>query len=325
MKPALGFRSTKLNIGHICTVILPAYICFRYLMAVTSGIETRQSWVHTFPQMDTVNMTGSKEAENSRIKGTVTAIFNLGCLCSALSCILVGGILGRKRTFWLGLEFSLPQLTIGRLIAGFGFGGVTATGPNWQSETVQPMLRGFIAMLQSILLCTGLALAGWLEYGVAFTDGSVTWRLPLVFACFLCLGFLCWDPVWPDSVRPGWLIKKGRIDDARNVLAKLRDEPIDSPSIVHQIEQIEMTLQETGQGSTIRQPRLHRCCVTDGQQICGANAITFYQSIIFETYLGMNETLSLLMSAIFLHGKSFPFPSRRGPMPAGRISLRDDI
>ncbi|TPR05865.1 Methyltransferase domain family protein [Aspergillus niger] len=151
MKPALGFRSTKLNIGHICTVILPAYICFRYLMAVTSGIETQQSWVHTFPQMDTVNMTGSKEAENSRIKGTVTAIFNLGCLCSALSCILVGGILGRKRTFWLGL--------------------------------------------------------------------------------------------------PGWLIKKGRIDDARNVLAKLRDEPIDSPSIVHQIEQIEMTLQETGQGS----------------------------------------------------------------------------
>ncbi|GJP94029.1 MFS sugar transporter [Aspergillus niger] len=236
MKPALGFRSTKLNIGHICTVILPAYICFRYLMAVTSGIETRQSWVHTFPQMDTVNMTGSKEAENSRIKGTVTAIFNLGCLCSALSCILSS-------------EFSLPQLTIGRLIAGFGFGGVTATGPNWQSETVQPMLRGFIAMLQSILLCTGLALAGWLEYGVAFTDGSVTWRLPLVFACFLCLGFLCWDPVWPDSVRPGWLIKKGRIDDARNVLAKLRDEPIDSPSIVHQIEQIEMTLQETGQGS----------------------------------------------------------------------------
>ncbi|RDH24480.1 hypothetical protein M747DRAFT_358410 [Aspergillus niger ATCC 13496] len=229
MKPALGFRSTKLNIGHICTVILPAYICFRYLMAVTSGIETRQSWVHTFPQMDTVNMTGSKEAENSRIKGTVTAIFNLGCLCSALSCILVGGILGRKRTFWLGLYHRLRTiLTIGRLIAGFGFGGVTATGPNWQSETVQPMLRGFIAMLQSILLCTGLALAGWLEYGVAFTDGSVTWRLPLVFACFLCLGFLCWDPVWPDS---------------------LRDEPIDSPSIVHQIEQIEMTLQETGQGS----------------------------------------------------------------------------
>ncbi|RDH29975.1 hypothetical protein BDQ94DRAFT_173463 [Aspergillus welwitschiae] len=210
MKPASGFRGTKLNIGHICTVILPAYICFGYLMAETSGIETRQSWIHTFPQMDTVNMTGSKEAENSRIKGTVTAIFNLGCLCSALSCILVGGILGRKRTVWLGL--------------------------------------------------------------------------------------------------PGWLIKKGRIDDARNVLAKLRDEPIDSPSIVHQIEQNETTLQETGQGSfkdifrngpaRFANRAFIAVALQMGQQICGANAITFYQSTTFKTYLGKNGTLSLLMSAI---------------------------
>ncbi|KAI2996128.1 hypothetical protein CBS147346_9498 [Aspergillus niger] len=110
MKPALGLHGTELNIGHICTVILPAYICFGYLMAETSGIETRQSWVHTFPQMNkmnTVNTTGSKEAENSRIKGTVTAIFNLGCLFSALGCIVVGDILGRKRTFTLGLIITI--------------------------------------------------------------------------------------------------------------------------------------------------------------------------------------------------------------------------
>lgn len=56
-------------------------------------------------------------------------------------------------------------------------------------------------MFQSIFLCTGLALAGWLEYGLAFTEGSVTWRLPLAFPCFLCLVSLCWAPVWPDSVR----------------------------------------------------------------------------------------------------------------------------
>ncbi|GLB10716.1 hypothetical protein AtubIFM57258_007125 [Aspergillus tubingensis] len=317
MKPALGLRGTKLNIGHICTVILPAYICFGYLMAVTSGIETRQSWVHTFPQMDTVNTTGSREAENSRIKGTVTAIFNLGCLFSALSCIVVGDILGRKRTFMLGLvitivgsilqssAFSLPQLTIGRFVAGFGFGGVTATGPNWQSETVQPRLRGFIVMFQSIFLCTGLALAGWLEYGLAFTEGSVTWRLPLAFPCFLCLVSLCWAPVWPDS--PRWLIKKGRIDDARNVLAMLRDESVDSPGIVHQIEEIETSLQETGQGSfkdifrngpaRFANRAFIAVSLQMGQQICGANAITFYQSTIFETYLGMDGTLSLLMSA----------------------------
>ncbi|GLA67361.1 hypothetical protein AtubIFM55763_006074 [Aspergillus tubingensis] len=273
MKPALGLRGTKLNIGHICTVILPAYICFGYLMAVTSGIETRQSWVHTFPQMDTVNTTGSREAENSRIKGTVTAIFNLGCLFSALSCIVVGDILGRKRTFMLGLvitivgsilqssAFSLPQLTIGRFVAGFGFGGVTATGPN-----CIPML--------------GSRVAGFRQ--------------------------------------PRWLIKKGRIDDARNVLAMLRDESVDSPGIVHQIEEIETSLQETGQGSfkdifrngpaRFANRAFIAVSLQMGQQICGANAITFYQSTIFETYLGMDGTLSLLMSAVLFTWKMLIAP-----------------
>ncbi|KAE8418026.1 major facilitator superfamily domain-containing protein [Aspergillus pseudocaelatus] len=211
MKPALGLRGIKLNIEHICTVI---------------------SW---------------PEAENSRVEGTVTAIFNLGCLFSALSCIYVGDILGRKRTFILGLiitiigsllqvsAFSLPQLTIGGFVAGFGFGGVTATGPN----------------------C------------------SVTWRLPLAFPCFLCLISLCWAPVWPDS--PRWLIKKGRIGEAREILAMLRDEPSDSPSLM-------------------------------GQQICGASAITFYRSTIFKNYLGMSGNLALLMSAVLFTWKMIIAP-----------------
>ena len=93
-----------------------------------------------------------------------------------------------------------------------------------------------------------------------------------------------------------------------NVLAMLRDEPIDSPSIVHQIEEIETTLQETGQGSfkdifrngpaRFANRAFIAVALQMGQQICGANEITFYHPIIFETYLGMNGTLSLLMSAI---------------------------
>ncbi|KAE8331945.1 hypothetical protein BDV39DRAFT_167857 [Aspergillus sergii] len=113
----------------------------------------------------------------------------------------VGDILGHKRTFILGLvitiigsilqasAFLLLQLTIARFV------GVTATGSNWQSETVQPGLKGAIVMLQSTFICTGLALAGWLEYGLALTEGSVTWRHPLAFPYFPCLIFLCWAPV----------------------------------------------------------------------------------------------------------------------------------
>ncbi|KAE8364521.1 major facilitator superfamily domain-containing protein [Aspergillus caelatus] len=249
--------------------------------------------------MNTVNTTGSREAENSRVEGTVTAIFNLGCLFSALSCIHVGDILGRKRTFMLGLiitiigsilqvgAFSLPHLTIGGFVAGFGFGGVTATGPNWYS---------FIFLFD------------WIS--------SVTWRLPLASPCFLCLISLCWAPVWPDS--PRWLIKKGRIEEAREILAMLRDEPSDSPSLVHQIEEIEASLQETGQGSfrdifrngpaRFANRAFIAVSTQMGQQICGANAITFYQSTIYKNYLGMSGNLALLMSAVLFTWKMIIAP-----------------
>ncbi|KAL4755816.1 uncharacterized protein BDW70DRAFT_165095 [Aspergillus foveolatus] len=198
MRPAFGLKGSKVTTGHICTVITPAYICFGYLNAVSSGITNRQSFVQTFPQLDTVNTTGPEDEEHSRIEGTVVALFNLGCLFSAIACIFLGDKLGRKRTVMLGLAitvigpalqstaYTLPHLIVGRLITGLVFGAVTATAPNWQSETTTPQLRGLIVMRQSGFLSIGLATAGWLEYGLAFAEGSVVWRLPLAFPCFLC-------------------------------------------------------------------------------------------------------------------------------------------
>ncbi|RAH47571.1 general substrate transporter [Aspergillus brunneoviolaceus CBS 621.78] len=305
MGHAFGLRGNKVTIGHIATVIIPAYICFGYLNAVSSGIVNRQSW------LDTVNTTGATNAENSRIEGTVVALFNLGCLFSAIACIGVGDRLGRKRTFILGLAitivgsilqstaFVLAHLIVGRFITGLGFGAVTATGPNWQSETTTPKLRGFIVMLQSGFLAIGLAVAGWLEYGLAFAEGSVVWRLPLALPCLLCLISLIFTPFWPES--PRWLIKVGRIDEAREVLAILLDE---SPTM----EEIESSLQETGQGSfqdifrngpsRFGNGAFIAIATQMAQQMCGQNAITFYQSTIFKEFLGMDSKLALLMSAV---------------------------
>ncbi|PYI07007.1 hypothetical protein BO78DRAFT_429284 [Aspergillus sclerotiicarbonarius CBS 121057] len=323
MKLAFGLRGNKLTAGHVSTVIIPAYICFGYLNAVSSGIVGRESWVTQFPQLDTVNTTGAVKSENSRIEGTVVALFNLGCLFSAIGCIFVGDILGRKRTFMLGLvitiigsilqstAFTMAHLIVGRLVTGLGFGAVTATGPNWQSETTAPGLRGFVVMLQSAFLAIGLALAGWLEYGLAFTESSVVWRLPLAFPAFLCLVSLIFAPFWPES--PRWLIKAGRIDEAREIIAVLIDEPTDSDQVIRQIEEVEQSLQETGEGSFKDIFRNgpsrfgHRALIAIAtqmaQQICGQNAITFYQSTIFQEFLGMTGDMPLLMSAVLYSWK----------------------
>ncbi|KAJ5715275.1 general substrate transporter, partial [Penicillium malachiteum] len=323
MKLAFGLRGNTLTAGHVATVIIPAYICFGYLNAMSSGIVDRESWVTQFPQLDTVNTTGALNAQNSRIEGTVVALFNLGCLFSAIGCIFIGDILGRKRTFMLGLlvtiigsilqstAFTLAHLIVGRLVTGFGFGAVTATGPNWQSETTTPRLRGFVVMLQSGFLAMGLAVAGWLEYGLAYAEGSVVWRLPLAFPAVLCLISIAFAPFWPES--PRWLIKVGRIDEAREVIAILLDESSESEGVVRQIEEVEQSLQETGEGSfkdifrsgpsRFGHRALIAVCTQMAQQICGQNALTFYQSTIFKEFLGMTGNMPLLMSAILYSWK----------------------
>ena len=124
----LGLRGAKLRSAQIWAVILPAYILFGWQNAVAGPLLDLPSWVSTFPRIDTVNTTGATKTDNSRVQGTVVAMYTLGAFFGALSCIWIGDRLGRIRTIRLGAvvdiigciiqatSFSLPQLIIGRLV-----------------------------------------------------------------------------------------------------------------------------------------------------------------------------------------------------------------
>lgn len=92
------------------------------------------------------------------------------------------------------------------------------------------------------------------------------------------------------------------------MLAILLDESPTSDAVVHQVEEIESSLQETGQGSfqdifrngpsRFGNRAFIAIATQMAQQMCGQNAITFYQSTIFKEFLGMDSKLALLMSAV---------------------------
>ena len=124
----LGLRGRKLRSAQIWAVILPAYLLFGYNNAVAGPLLDLPTWVATFPRIDTVNTKGSQATDNSRVQGTVVAMYTLGAFFGALSCIYIGDKLGRVRTIQLGAavnvigaiiqssSFSLAQLIVGRLV-----------------------------------------------------------------------------------------------------------------------------------------------------------------------------------------------------------------
>jgi len=102
------------------------------------------------------------------VTGTVVAIYTLGCFFGAMSCIWLGDRLGRIRTIMIGASlniigsilqassFSLGQLIVGRIVSGIGFGALTATAPNWQSECSKAEHRGAVVILESLFISLGL-------------------------------------------------------------------------------------------------------------------------------------------------------------------------
>lgn len=56
-------------------------------------------------------------------------------------------------------SYSLGQLIVGRLVSGLGFGALTATAPNWQSECSKAHHRGSVVLLEGLFISAGLATA----------------------------------------------------------------------------------------------------------------------------------------------------------------------
>lgn len=250
--------------------------------------------------------------------GTVIALYTVGGIFGSLSCIWLGDLLGRRRVifFQTGLavigvilmasSYDLSQFIVARIVLGLGTGGYLATVPVWQSELSKPHKRGAHVVSDGIYVGIGTSLALWIDFGLFFLkDSSVAWRFPLAVQIILSLVVMASIFFLPES--PRWLMKKGREQEARKVLAALLDTDPDSEAVNKDIGDIQQSLTISGKASwgdmvKMGEQRLfHRTILAATgqmfQQMCGINLITFYATTIFQSYLGMDPIQARILSA----------------------------
>lgn len=232
---------------------------FGYDQGDLGGILTVQSFRTQFPQLDTISNPG--DAHIASIQGITVAIWNIGCFVSAIITMLLGDILGRRKTMFIGLtfliigeiiqctSFSFGQLLAGRFIAGFGNGFNTATVPAWQAECTKAHRRGTLLMITAgAFIAAGLSFSYWMAFAFAWLDpSSAAWRVPIAIQLFIALIVLGLLIAMPES--PRWLILSGREQEALDVLSALNDQSPDDSDVHQEFIQIKDAVIEMARGS----------------------------------------------------------------------------
>ncbi|RAO72956.1 uncharacterized protein BHQ10_008968 [Talaromyces amestolkiae] len=249
----------------------------------------------------------------------------LGGIVGSLSAGVLGEIFSRKYTMfiaccWVILGSSLycgahagdpGLLYAGGFFTGLGVGLFSGVGPLYNAELASPELRGLLIPFYQFATILGMMSAFWIGYGsnniggTGDTQSNLAWQLPSIIqgipACLLAI------EIWWMPFSPRWLVKKGRVEEARKTLAWLRKLPVDDALV--QVEFLEI------QAEALFEPELAQyvnCVRTKDnfkrvatawsvmffQQWSGIDSIIYYASEVFVS-LGLNTgTIALLATGV---------------------------
>ncbi|KAH7001212.1 general substrate transporter [Ilyonectria destructans] len=279
---------------------------------------------------------------SSLIPGALTALI-AGALAHRFghtSLIALGSI-----TYGIGagIECGSPILgvfVLGRLIKGIGEGLFLSNVYVQVSEISPFRVRGIMTALPQFLIVSGLASGYFVCYGTSRlgdSTSSVTWRIPPAIASFLGLVLSTTYFLTPPS--PRWLLSRGRIDEARAVVAQLGLDEIEQKELLSQSlppdevmdpdltfwQSIFHTFKEFAHAfsAPYRSRTAFACFIMGMQQFSGIDGVLYYAPILF-TQAGLSsEKASFLasgVSALVIMGATIPatlFADRWGRRTSG--------
>ncbi len=211
----------------------------------------------------------------------------VGTLCSGV----ISRRLGRHFAIWMSafifcvaavlcaLSINLYMLIVMRLILGVGIGLASFTAPLYLSEIAPKNVRGALIAMFQFMITIGILVSYLTD--TAFTpSGDWRWMFGITFfpafAMFLAVLIL------PKS--PRWLMLRGREEEAREVLSRVRhQEEIDS-----EIGEISTALKKTHRfrdvfhGTGFVKVLILGIVLQMIQQFSGINTVIYYAPMIFK-------------------------------------------
>ncbi|WP_122816928.1 sugar porter family MFS transporter [Nocardioides pantholopis] len=243
---------------------------------------------------------------------TIAASILLGAVIGALACSFLSERLGRKGTilvvcavFVVGSLASAlapnPWLLVaGRVVLGFAVGGATQTVPMYVAELAPARHRGRLVLAFQLAIGVGIVIST-----IVGATEAVSWRIAIAAATVppVVMGLLMLR--LPES--PRWLVKRDRVDEAREVLTNVRADGYDVQPELDEIIEVEELKQETRSRDRgwrgLRRPWVRPalvvgCGIAIFTQLSGIEMIIYYSPTIltdngFATSTALNVSVGL--------------------------------
>ncbi|KAI0840059.1 general substrate transporter [Hypoxylon sp. FL0890] len=216
-------------------------IFFGYDSGYINGVMGMDYFIKQIEGPDATSLSGNH-------KSLITSILSAGTFFGALMAGDIADWIGRRTTiiggcivFLIGVALQtasagLALIVAGRLVAGFGVGSVSAILILYMSEIAPRKVRGALVSGYQFCVTVGLLLASAVDYGTQDRNDSGSYRIPIalqmLWALILGIGLF----ILPES--PRYFVKKGKLDNAAKVLARLRGQPIESDFIQDELAEI---------------------------------------------------------------------------------------
>ncbi|GEO66975.1 sugar porter family MFS transporter [Levilactobacillus spicheri] len=243
--------------------------------------------------------------------GFITSSVLIGSSLGALSIGPLADRYGRRKLlilaailFLVGSSLSMVamgfvSMVIARIILGLAVGSASALTPAYLAELAPADRRGSLGTMFQLMVTLGILLAyvsnlGFLHHNLL---GIRDWRWMLGSALIPAAALLIGGLLLPES--PRFLVEKGKVDDARNVLKYLRqDSDVDPEKELNDIQSI--AHQQKGglkELFTVARPAV---IVAVGimllQQLVGINSVIYFLPQVFIKGFGFAESSAIWIS-----------------------------
>ncbi|MBE2181498.1 MAG: sugar porter family MFS transporter [Chthoniobacterales bacterium] len=272
---------------------------------------------------DTAVISGTTEALNSVFQLTAQTLgftVAVALIGTVIGSIIVGkpvDAFGRKKMLLLiallyfvsaigcAVAESWIVLVVARFVGGLGVGAASVVAPMYIAEIAPGSARGRLVAINQLNVVAGILLAFLSNYVLSLYVGADwAWRAMLGIEAIPAAVFFFLIFTIPES--PRWLVKKGLVENARDVLEKLG--VVDTAAKIAEIKQ---SLDGNGgKQDALFQRRYSKSvllviAIAMFNQLAGINALMYYAPKIF--MMAGAAVDSALFQAVLVGGTNFVF------------------